>query len=68
MTCAGRDFHDKNARLGLNAKLFSQQGAEDASNLMIVDIPAVEQTRGSFYGAELVEFSLGVSLFGHYRI
>ena len=62
MTCAGRDFHDKNARLGLNAKLFSQQGAEDSSNLMIVDIPAVEQTRGSFFGAELVEFSLGVSL------
>ena len=62
MTCAGRDFHDKDARLGLNAKLYSQQGAEDASNLMIVDIPAVEQTRGSFYGAELVEFSLGVSL------
>ena len=29
---------------------------------MIVDIPAVQQTRGSFYGAELVEFSLGVSL------
>ena len=62
MTCAGRDFHDKNARLGLNAKLFSQQGVEDSTNLMIVDIPAVEQTRGSFYGAELVEFSLGVSL------
>ena len=62
MTCAGRDFHDKNARLGLNAKLFSQQGPEDYSNLMIVDIPAVQQTRGSFYGAELVEFSLGVSL------
>ena len=58
MTCAVRDFHDKDARLGLNAKLFSQQGAEDSSNLMIVDIPAVEQTRGSFFGAELVEFCL----------
>ena len=62
MQCAGRNFHDKNARLGLNAKLHSLQGAEDKTNLQIVDIPAIEQTRGSFYGAELVEFSLGVSL------
>ena len=62
MTCAGRDFHDKEARLGINAKLFSQQGSEDASNLMIVDIPAIEQTRGSFYGAELIEYSVGISL------
>ena len=62
MQCAGRNFHDKNARLGLNAKLHSLQGAEDKTNLQIVDIPAIEQTRGSFYGAELVEFSVGVSL------
>jgi len=62
MQCAGRNFHDKTARIGLNAKLHSMQGAEDKTNLQIVDIPATEQTRGSFYGAELVEFSLGVSL------
>lgn len=62
MTCAGRDWGDKTARLGLNAKLLSLQGSENASNLVLVGIPAVEQTRGSFYGAELVEFSIGVSL------
>ena len=62
MQCAGRNFHDKTARLGLNAKLHSLQGAEDKTNLQIVDIPAIEQTRGSFYGAELIEFSVGVSL------
>lgn len=62
MTCAGRDFHDKDAKLGINAKLWAKDGAEDASNLMIVDIPAVEQTRGNFFGAETIEFSVGVSL------
>tara|TARA_B100000519_G_scaffold202510_1_gene221114 strand:- start:1318 stop:4029 length:2712 start_codon:yes stop_codon:yes gene_type:complete len=62
MQCAGRNFHDSSARLGLNAKLASLQGAEDSTNLQIVDIPAIEQTDGSFYGAELIEFSVGVSL------
>jgi hypothetical protein len=62
MQCAGRNFHDKQARLGLNAKKPSLEGPEDNSNLQIVDIPAIEQTDGSFYGAELIEFSVGVSL------
>ena len=62
MNCAGRDFHDKNAKLGINSKMFAKGGPEDASNLMIVDIPAVEQTRGNFFGAETIEFSIGVSL------
>lgn len=62
MSCAGRDFHDKNARLALNAKLNDVNGAEDASNLANVNIAAILQTRGSFFGAELVEFSVGVSI------
>ena len=62
MNCAGRDFHDKGAKLGINRKMFAKGGPEDESNLMIVDIPAVEQTRGNFFGAETIEFSIGVSL------
>ena len=62
MTCAGRDFHDKNASIAINAKLISRDGPEEASNTMAIDIPAIEQTRGSFFGAEVVSFSVGVSI------
>ena len=77
MNCAGRNWNDANAKLAIQAKkkciagnLTTERGdfiaecdkEEGPKNLDIIDVAQQFQTEGNFYGAELLELSLGVSL------
>ena len=62
MQCAGYDFTNPNIKLGITTKQLAVGGSELQGNLDFVDIPVGEQTYGNIYGAELLEFSVGLRL------
>jgi hypothetical protein len=61
MQCAGYDYTNPNIRLGITVKQIVA-GDESIDNLEFIDIPVSDQGYGNIYGAELLEFSVGLRL------
>ncbi|MAD24781.1 MAG: hypothetical protein CMO44_11495 [Verrucomicrobiales bacterium] len=62
MQCAGFDYTNPNIKVGITTKQLQLGGTESKENLDFVDIPVEEQAYGNIYGAELLEFSVGLRL------
>ena len=62
MQCAGFDYTNPNIKLGITTRQIELGSNEHRDNLDFVDIPVEEQTYGNIYGAELLEFSVGLRL------
>ena len=62
MQCAGFDYTNPNIKLGITTRQIDIGDNEHRDNLDFVDIPVEEQTYGNIYGAELLEFSVGLRL------
>ena len=61
MQCAGYDYTNPDIKLGITVKQIVA-GDESIDNLDFIDIPVEQQTYGNIYGAELLEFSVGLRL------
>lgn len=62
MQCAGYDYTNPNIKLGITTRQIAIGDDENRDNLDFVDIPIEEQTYGNIFGAELLEFSVGLRL------
>ena len=62
MQCAGFDYTNPNIKLGITTRQIELGSNEHRDNLDFVDIPVEEQTYGNIFGAELLEFSVGLRL------
>ena len=61
MQCAGYDYTNPDIKLGITVRQIVA-GDESIDNLDFIDIPVEQQTYGNIYGAELLEFSVGLRL------
>ncbi|MAD23095.1 MAG: hypothetical protein CMO44_02850 [Verrucomicrobiales bacterium] len=62
MQCAGYDYSNPNVKLGITTMQIEVGDNEHRDNLDFVDIPVEDQTYGNIFGAELLEFSVGLRL------